>query len=80
MVAAPCGLKTDNLEFVAMLAKPHGANRRKFIDLMHHMLQKLIHNQDLLVLHIRDFHQKEDVLMKVLQRFMFTRQCTAISC
>lgn len=54
MVAvALCVLKAGNMAVSAMMKKPHSTKRRKFIDLRHQMLQHLVAERAIKIIHVR---------------------------
>lgn len=62
--AAPCELKSDNMAVVAMMAEPHGTERRTFIYLRHQMLQHLVFDGAITTSHVRSRLQKANMLKK----------------
>lgn len=76
--AISCGLSSDNMAVVAMMAKSHGTKRRKCFDLRYQMLQHMVADGSITISHVITHLQKADMLTKVLHRVIFERQCQAL--
>lgn len=57
-----------------MLANPNGIKRRRYIDLLHRLLQNLIPQNYLQLVHVPATGQNEDILYKPMKRGIFLCQ------
>lgn len=73
-----CVLKSENQAVCVIFANLNGTKRQRYIDLLHHLLQHLIRQNELRFVHVPAAGQKADMFTKPMKRSMFFSQCQTL--